>query len=122
MMLKMTKRMESAKFILKPILSRLDQSADLNLESTHKMIHILEEMTEAEKRTNGKLSTSQIQSIARRAGCTISDVQLMLKKYQDSHSVMKTILKLNQEGKPIPSDLNELKDIIQKTCEQNKGT
>jgi uncharacterized protein YecA (UPF0149 family) len=105
--------MEKMKHVLKHVVPGLEKIMQpVPSESIDNMVAILENMTENEKKTDGNLTILQIQSIAHRSGFEIKEVQMMLQKYQQSYSLMRAVLKLKSEGKPIPNTINELTTMM----------
>ncbi|XP_004494666.1 uncharacterized protein [Cicer arietinum] len=62
--------------------------------------------------TGENLKTSQKQEAAKHCNCTIADVENALAKFTWAKEAHKKILKLNQEGKPMPKSVAELQKLV----------
>ncbi|BAF19357.1 uncharacterized protein [Oryza sativa Japonica Group] len=65
--------------------------------------------------TGEKLKNSDKIGATKHCNCTIADVEHILAKYTWAKEAQKKIVKLKEEGKPLPKNFNEVKNLMGST-------
>lgn len=58
-----------------------------------------------------RVGTNQKAEVAAECGCTLNDVENVLAKYEWAKEANSRVMKLKEEGKPLPKSLNEVGDL-----------
>jgi len=59
-----------------------------------------------------RVGTNQKAEVAAKCGCTLNDVENVLAKYEWAKEANCRVMKLKEEGKPLPKSLNEVEALM----------
>jgi len=98
---------------MKKLTEQAGQSLDMNEMGMG--VKIIEAMTSEEKKNPETLLSKafkQKQRICKEANCTPQDINRLLERYLVTKSMYSKLFQLRKEGKPIPSSIEEIKQLI----------